>query len=393
MITAAISLSLHDSSLCILEDEKVLLYVQEERMSRIKRDSSQPYKFLELIKNYTTKIDNFLVVNFLGYEKKTNDLVPIGTDLIFHYLKKSGIDIVTFDHDNAQHHLYHAASAFYGSGYDDAICLVIDGWGAQFELSQYLTALDDEDEIGTLGSETTSIYYFTYPCEVELLYKNLYVNPVANSSVNYKQNEEHPMEISTGYDIGVMYGTVTDHLGFDREDSGKVMGLSSYGKPNLEIPELSFKDTNYSDRNLFLSNRKLNTKLFPEILYQEDDFQKKSDIAYKIQKHLEKVFIRRVKQALELKPDCKNLVFSGGCALNILGNSLIKKEFPDINFFVDPVANDSCQAYGAVKYYYYDLTNSTKKEPLTTLYHGPKYNKEYLKNLVRLEVLKYNSLK
>ena len=45
-----------------------------------------------------------------------------------------------------------------------------------------------------------------------------------------------------------------------------------------------------------------------------------------------------IKQVLKLKPDTKNIVFSGGCAMNICANTVMCEEFPDINFFIDPIA-------------------------------------------------------
>lgn len=380
MINICISGSEHDSSLCILNNENVLLYVQEERISRIKRDSNLPFSFLKLVKNYTKVIDNLIFVNFsdhgLKYNKSHNH------NICLNYLHKEGIEIKNVESDNNQHHVYHASSAFYGSGFDDAICLIIDGWGAQFTL--------DDGENYIQGSETTSIYYASYPSNFQLLYKNLIYNPDLFSSSNFLEIPS-TWDANPSLDVGVVYGTITHHLGFHREDAGKTMGLSSYGKDDLELPEFNLKKTILSDRNLFLFNRSINEKYFPEMKVEPNNFQKKANIAYKVQKYLEKVFLYRVEQALSLKPNCNNLVLSGGCALNILGNTLIKKNFPNLNIYVDPVSNDGCQAYGGAKYFYHSNTESMNKCPLTTVYNGPKYDLEYTKKLVEFEVMKYNN--
>jgi len=331
MINVCISASEHDSSLCILDDEKVLLYVQEERISRIKRDSNLPFSFLKLVKQYTKEIDNLILVNFSDYGLKHNK--SYNHNICLNYLNKDGVEIKNIELDSQQHHFYHASSAFYGSGFDDAICLIIG-------------------------------YFSEIPSAWD-------TNP--------------------SLDIGVVYGTITNHLGFHREDAGKTMGLSSYGKEDPELPNFNFRETILSDRNLFLPNRSVNEKYFPEMKVDLDDFQKRANISYKVQKYLEKVFLYRVNQALELKPNCNNLVLSGGCALNILGNTLIKKNFPNLNIYIDPVSNDGCQAYGAVKYFYYSNTESKIKCPLTTVYHGPKYDLDYTKKLVEFEVMKYNN--
>lgn len=370
MINVCISTAEHDASLCILNDEKVILYVQEERISRIKKDSNLPFTFLRLVKNYTNTVDNIIFVN-VGQDERYK------CELCINYLKKDGVSVENIHFDSDEHHLYHAASAFYGSGFDDAICLVIDGWGASFDLNDLMSA-----------SETTSIYYASYPANFETLYKSLYYSGNLEFDDNDLDKPDN-YEVIQSFDVGVSYGSITHHLGFGRENPGKTMGLSSYGKEDSSLPEINFEDTLYTNRNLLLNNRTLNVKYYPQL--KDLDFKKKANLAYKVQKYLEKVFLKRVSQAIKLKPECKNLVFSGGCALNILGNTLIKKEFPELNIFIDPVANDGCQAYGAVKYNYYKHSSSKKKSPLTTIYNGPKYTLDYMKKLVELEVMMYNS--
>lgn len=369
MINVCISSTEHDASICILEDEKVFLCVQEERISKNKHDASHPFSSIKLIKKYFDQIDNLIFVNCnFDYEYYLN------------FLSKEKVLVKNHHVDCSQHHTFHAASAFYGSGFDDAICLVIDGWGSGFDLDN------------VQGNETTSVYYCSYPADFKLLYKNIYYNPNLETEIDQIEilEKQYNWECTSHLDIGVIYGTVSNFIGFGRENPGKTMGLSSYGVDDKSLPDFNIKNSIYSDKNLLLSNRTINTKLFPEIVCSENDFQKKANISYKVQKYLEKVFLYRVEQALSLKPDCKNLVFSGGCALNILGNSLIQKHFPGINFYVDPIANDACQAYGASKYYYYTHTECMKKDPLSSLYIGPKYDLDEMKKLVEYEVMKYN---
>lgn len=372
MITVCISSSQHDASICILENEKVLLYVQEERISKIKHDSKHIFSSIKLIKKYTNKID-FLIFSNCNFDY----------EYYLNYFLKEGIEVSRCQTDVQNHHLFHASSAFYGSGFDDAICLVIDGWGSEFQIDN-----------NNFGKETSSIYYASYPSNFELLYKNVYHNPdVMGYDVDVRSIENrNNWEINSHLDIGVIYGVTSRHIGFSNNQAGKTMGLSSYGISDNSIPNFNIKNTIYSDKNLFSSNRIINTKLFPEMQCSIEQFQKRANISYKVQKYLEKVFLYRITQSIELKPDCKNIVFSGGCALNILGNSIIKKHFPNINFYVDPVANDACQSYGSAKYFYYRNTNSTKKDSLNSLYTGPIYDLNYMRNLVIYEVFKYNEL-
>ncbi len=58
--------------------------------------------------------------------------------------------------------------------------------------------------------------------------------------------------------------------------------------------------------------------------------------------------------------------------------------FPDINFYVDPIAGDACQAYGAAKLYHHDRTGSLRRNPLKTVYHGLRENTNL--NLMRKKI-------
>ena len=144
--------------------------------------------------------------------------------------------------------------------------------------------------------------------------------------------------------------------------------------------------------NVFYSNRLFNTTNFPQLRHH-DDFQKKAELAWEIQDCMEKVLVMRVQQVLDLRPDTKNIVFSGGCALNICANSVIQEQFPDINFFIDPIAGDACQSLGAAKLFYYEETKSMEKYPFKNVYYGSKQlPNSILKKQIELEVARQNNL-
>lgn len=354
MIIVSISIQNHNASICILENDNILLLLQEERVSRIKNDSSKPYKMLNCISTYTKVID-YLCLSNMGKEEK---------EIICDFLDSNGIKYENLIWEDNHHHLYHAASAFYGSGFEESACLVIDGWGNSYNC----------DKNKLLFLETTSIYYAKYPNNFDPIYKNLWHLPSLfngdelNLIDKFKKSFDYDVDLNHHMDIGVMYGTVTNHLGYSvNGGQGKTMGLSAYGKPRNNIPDILCGDSILSNMNLFLSNRTLNTKLFPHL--KNMDFQQKADLAYSLQKSLEKIFLKRIEYTIE-KTNCKNIVFSGGCALNVVGNYEIKKNFPQINFYVDPIANDACQSFGVAKFYYYKITNSNKISKLDNLYLG-----------------------
>jgi predicted NodU family carbamoyl transferase len=243
--------------------------------------------------------------------------------------------------------------------------------------------------------ETTTIYKCNYPSNFEVIYKNLSYDPQRSDSFDSNRTENEyktnfDCDIASQFDIGVIYGVMTDFvINASAYDSGKLMGLSSYGKEDASVPPMLFEDTLFANANLFKNDRSLNTKNYPQTK-DFDTFEKKANYAYAVQKALEKVFVHRIKYILEKFPDNKNIVFSGGCALNILGNSLIKENFPDINFYVDPIANDACQSYGAAMYYHHIRTNDMKPKKIKNLYWGPKYDVNILEKILELEIFKIN---
>ena len=336
MITACISLAHHDSSLCILKDEKIKLFIQEERITRVKRSSILTDKYLYYLKKQ--KIDQLILINFFNQEVVDNLIAK---------LNKEKIKINNIIVDYVNHHLFHAASAFYLSGFKKAIALVIDGWGALFENNFY---------------ETTSIFKVSYNNKFINIFKNLTYDPNSHTSYNTHQNKNYDLKITHRLDVGVMYGTVSKYLGFDRLDGGKTMGLSGYGKPSKNVPDILYKDE--ANMNLFKSDRTLDVINL-----------NKKDLAYAMQKALEKIFIKNIKY-IKSKTNIKNIVFSGGCALNVLGNSEILKHHRDINLFIDPVPTDSGQSIGGAYYYYYKNALKPRQTKLNNIFLGPEYDIE-----------------
>tara|TARA_A100001201_G_scaffold78181_1_gene70188 strand:+ start:631 stop:1884 length:1254 start_codon:yes stop_codon:yes gene_type:complete len=408
MNIVALSCSGHESGATFLLDGKLHETILEERLTTIKKDKSLHAVF-ERIGAFHEKygIDKIISTN--------------GTDADFEYTKealaKFGLnkDNIDLEEEWEHHHLYHATSGFYASGFDEAVCLVADGWGADFRIVQILELLgrsgelseEENEELMDLGRwmflETTSIYDMAYPCETELLFKNLLI-PHPQPSDYLEKNPfpymwlkefEHSelINCSPNYDIGMLYGLITRHLGFeDNEQCGKTMGLAGYGRPNKKLPDFIL-ETGLTDMNFAFSDMKVNTHNFPSMEHN-DDFQHRADIAYKLQQHTEDILRMRINQIFHLKPDVKNIIFSGGCALNICANSVIQEEYPDINFFIDPVAGDACQSYGAAKYYYYKETGSMMKDPMTTTYYGPHQpSPAFLKKQIEFEVAKHNEMR
>jgi carbamoyltransferase len=373
----SISYGQHDASICLLEDGYVKFFIPEERSSRIKRDSSFPLSCLKYIKQYTNTID--LVV--FGNLTKDPEYDCGG---VLRYFFKEGIDVLDHHIDYDHHHIYHAASGFYNSGFEECVVIVIDGWGGLGERSIGKGSPSGENP---KCAETTSIYHASYPSKFKLLFKNFVYEPQLLLEVHEELFEEQELEeknyicnLTNHLDIGVMYGVVSEFLGFTALDAGKTMGLSSYGALDSQIPSIFSENKMMCNMNLFMGNREINRKVYP-YLKDMNSFQKKANLAYAIQKALEHIFIKRVEFVLN-NSDIKNIVLSGGCALNVVGNSVLKKKFPNINFYIDPIPNDAGQSLGIAKYFYHELTNSKEIKPIKHLYNGPSYDVNDLKSRI-----------
>jgi len=399
MNVAAISVTGHESTISIISNGKLVSNIIEERLSGIKLDEHLFLAYHHLKKFHEDKgLDLIVLTN--GTEQEFAEMNRV--------LKKYKLSSIQIIEEYDEHHLYHAASGFYASGFDEAVVLVVDGWGADYRIHKVmemsgisLSEEDLEDAMNyqeTMFLETTSVYHASYPANFDLLHKQLLLpspqpRQFIESSLPIDFFEaisgNGKISVNSAYDIGIMYGTITHHLGWYREECGKTMGLAAYGKENSELPPfiLEHNDVLFANMNLFHSNRIVNITNYPEMIHK-NDFQKKADIAYKIQKTTEYVISKKVERILDEYPLTKNIIFSGGVALNICANSIVKEKFPDINFFVDPIAGDLCQAYGASKYFYHKKSGSKEISPLETTYYGLEYNPKLMKTEIEYEVLK-----
>jgi predicted NodU family carbamoyl transferase len=159
--------------------------------------------------------------------------------------------------------------------------------------------------------------------------------------------------------------------------------LSAYGNELNSLPPFLFKDTTQSNNNLFSIDKKIIKQFYPE-LYGELTFQQKADMAYEVQKALEKTFLYHA-EFISKNSKIKNLVIGGGCALNILGISAIKEKYPEFNIFVDPIAHDGTHSIGAGLQQYKNMVakgNLKKANHFNSIYTGPKYDLEMMNSCI-----------
>ncbi|MDC1078307.1 carbamoyltransferase [Candidatus Pelagibacter sp.] len=372
-----ISAFYHDSSACILKDGKIIAAAQEERFTRKKHDPSYPHNAVEFVLDYAnlklSDVDQIIFFEkpFLKFERLLETYVgfaPRGfvsfakamplwikeklfqKNLLFNKLK---------EHDQkyrsdkniyfSEHHLSHAASAFFPSPFEEAVILTADGVGEW---------------------ATTTV------------------------AVGRKNKLEIKKEIHFPHSLGLLYSAFTYYIGF-KVNSGeyKLMGLAPYGNPIYEdkIKKLidikddgSFRlDQSYFNyaTELTMTNSKFEN-LFGNLVRNpatQKITQFHMDIAASIQKITEDIM---VKLAKSLKEEFRipNLCLAGGVALNCVANGKILKEKIFDNIWVQPASGDAGGSLGAALALWHIEQNNPRKinskDDMQNSYLGPTYSQK-----------------
>lgn len=355
----------HDASICLMEDDNIVLHLQEERLTHEKH-CDEVINLLKLIKDYTDFLD---LISFSTLHNNQYDFNVYINLLKFFNIKYKRI---VFHHK--VHHLLHSYCAFYNSGFEDAVSLVIDGAGSDVDY----------------GKENESIIAHIFPVGFKNEYKtciNLPDIPIKKDSPNFvKENR---------FGVGMVYAAVTQYFGFKTLDAGKTMGLSSYGVEDENIKSMindgggvkelfslmSFKTPDYTYDNVSLKFKEYDYLLHYK--NEEDKFRKQANLAYKLQKEFEDYIYNMILYSVKITGK-KNVVYSGGCALNCVANYRILKRLPkDINLYVEPISSDAGITIGSCKSAYNDYLvrtlrkNKLKPNKLNTLYLGQQIKYDY----------------
>lgn len=359
-MTSILGLSVaHDSSICLFKDGQIKYFNKEERLSRVKRDRS-PFLCVEQIEN-SSNID---CVAWSSPEK--NDTYR---DFFLSYLNKKTNNAKFYDLSQ-EHHLTHAALSFYNSGFNQAVVIVVDRNGSVIENS---------------CRESESIFYARYPNNFKTLYKNLWAfNNYAHLAVkNLKQNNPD-CEIICNSMFGTVkvYETATSLISQNILENGKVMGLSSYGNKfvteNIFNEEGNIKDYLLSHENFgedFISiNKKIHHLKTKEVT--KGNYKIYANYAFQVQTETQEKISMLIEKAITAT-GCKNICLSGGYALNVVSNQYYIKKFPNINFFFEPLSDDSGNSIGAAMLVYRMLTQDKNIYPLKhTFFNGKKHSLE-----------------
>ena len=339
-----ISAFYHDSAACILKDGEIIAAAQEERFTRKKHDSSYPQNAIEFVLKYAnlklSEVDQivFFEKPFLKFERLLETYVAFAPrgflsfskamplwvkEKLFqknHLFKKLKNHDVNYNSDKniffSDHHLSHAASAFFPSPFEEAVVLTADG-------------------VGEWATTTVAIG---------------------------KYNKlEIKKEIHFPHSLGLLYSAFTYYAGF-KVNSGeyKLMGLAPYGKPIYEekikkIIDIKEDGTFRLDQSYFnyatgltMTNKKFNNLFGKEPRNSKIDriTQFHMDIAASIQKVTEEIMIKLV-TSIQKEYKIKNLCLAGGVALNCVANGKILKKKIFDNIWIQPAAGDAGGSLGA----------------------------------------------
>jgi len=371
----------HHSSACLFQNENLIYYNQEERLTRFKNDEGLPLFCLKNIQNICNDIDVVIITDYNYYKNDENLVCSFLRKLNFNI--KKGIKIFSY---SKSHHLSHAANAYYNSGFDDAIVFVSDGCGSSYSLSN-----------GNQADESTTVFLKEKNKDFKMLYKRLYTASSIDTNININWNieacrsntpfpiyysEESEIEIKNYYDIGFMYESVSRNLGFD-DEGGKMMGMQSYGCVDDRCPPL-LNEFGELDMDVVQLNK------LTYLYFTLNDSA--PNIAYAVQKAFEKIYIERIEKYIN-QTGIKNVVLTGGTALNVVANYRFKKYFgDDINLYVEPLCGDEGNSIGICQYF---ISTYTSNEKLNSLYlcgSNPDYSHISLKENETIIEVEYNDV-
>jgi carbamoyltransferase len=369
VIILGVSRGPHDASVTLLVDGNVVFYLEAERLSNMRHDRFA-FQVINKIKDFVDHIDYLVLTSFDKEPKYTNidNIDPYSAHVLG--LSKNFNNVGFKEYDFSEmHHEVHASTAFYNSGFKEALCIVKDGSGSEIKLYDELYFKNfNAREIG-------SVFIKKYPDKTKIINKKLNVHFDIKQDFTIDNN----ITITNSISEATVFEVISAFIGFTRFDAGKTMGLSAYGKKDNSIPEI-YKNNliNSEIFNTIDTENKVNFN-FSNI----KSFEEKANLAYKVQTEIqEKVaeeiifYIKKTKQ--------KNLCLSGGFFLNCVSNYNLLKYLPkDVNIYIEPLCGDAGNSLGAAKLLYYNLTKSKELKKQTTLYYGPKYN--YTKNDLRKE--------
>lgn len=357
----------HNGSTTLMQDGKIIFYLEEERLSRFKYDGS-PLMGIKKAFETVDKIDHLVICHT---HRHGPNLDWTGEDMYEGYLRKLVAKKYEFEthYVDSIHHQMHASCGFYNSGFDEAAVLIADGAGSFLQLG---------DPINDVGYEFETIFDASYENGFDTVYKHI------GTRMPFGIAEEDGIFITSYPGHTKMYEAVTMYCGFAAIDAGKLMGLAPYGKENDELPSFFGSDGEYGNTELIIPNypnaSALNVNRFPILAediknHKEGEYTDvQKDLAYKIQEQTSERMCTLIERAVE-KTGHTNIVICGGYGLNCVANYKYWERFPDLNIYCEPISHDGGTSIGGALMLHHRL-NKTKKSTgkQASVYYGPQYD-------------------
>ena len=365
----------HNGGVCLLKDGEIVFSIEEERITRQKYDGG-PLATMMRILDYTPKLD-YLVIAHTTPKETAGKIDFSGEDMYTGFARKLGLidrkqnrfthpQVIDLSH---VHHKLHAACAFYRSGFEDAVAVIVDGAGTFLELSYQGEALT--------GWEVESIFDCAYPASFTTLYKHIGIKEPRPGEIiknfsgdRYDEKTTHECRIGDHAGIVKVYEAITEYCGFTAIEAGKTMGLFPYGKSNDKIPKLFDNTGTYdsSNRNLIIprypNGAIVNYNLFEYLTDANSqdltELQNRRDLAYACQTQTQEQVLQLILKAVEISGKT-HVVLSGGYGLNCVANYfyLDKLNEKGIKLYVEPISNDAGTAIGAAMMIHRSVNNES----------------------------------
>jgi carbamoyltransferase len=382
----------HDAAAALLRDGDLIAAAEEERFSRVKHDFGFPQSAINFcLEEAGIRGEDLDYVVF--YEKPLTKFERILNMALATYPRPYAVfreSMITWFNDKlwiksqlmgklnlpenkvlfVEHHLSHAASAFFCSPFEEAAIITIDGVG--------------ESTTTTVGKGTAAWPDKGGTNQIELF-----------------------DELKFPHSLGLFYSAFTAFLGFQvNEGEYKVMGMAPYGDPKrlddvYKLIRVQNDGSFQLDMDYFSfhqsTSRTFNSKfesLFGPKRSPESDFytlgthpkknrsswdesaarlnQQHADIASSVQVATEEIILKLADYAHQ-QTGSRKLCFAGGVALNSVANGRIQREGAFEDIFIQPAAGDSGGALGAALYAYHVLLGRPRKFVMETAYWGKAY--------------------
>lgn len=331
--------STHDSSVCVLKDGRVEYFCKEERLSRKKRDKGSHLALTKYRALNKEKIDHIL------YCTPTSTNVT-AEQYFVNYIKKC-FNSVQENFSFLNHHKCHASLAFYNSGFDKCLVFVIDRNGSIFTINNIPACRESESVFLCSGKNSIAPVYKAFWLEKSF--------EQSSTQVTEKLKRHYTgvdIKAASPYSIVKVYEAATTLIGQSILENGKTMGLSSYGKEEnynklfvngFPVSNYFISLNNQLERGAvcFASDTHLITKDITE-----DNFQLYANRAKQVQLDTQEQVLQLIKKYSDLY-NTNNVCIVGGYGLNVVANNYYIKNLPGINFYFEPIADDTGISIGA----------------------------------------------